>query len=598
MYSSNESVTAGSGTTEAQPLLPKLSSHLCCKCYQKSHTWCLFSLPSKAVGLILAWTLIVSVIYAAMLSIAAALIGHSVGSNSFNKTNPITSPLCILYSLLAVIAMLYPLSGFMADVWCGRFKAVMIGLSCLLLSATIAIGLFVWYSKGYNHKLIVPLKEAAPIYAIGLCVGPFIVVGLAAYHANFIQLGLDQLVEKPSKYLSLFVHWAMWIDVVGTTVVVLCFAFLECLSINNKQDIAILVTPSIIVFCFPFILVLSCWKYRWFIAVPAQHNPYKTVVKVLNFARKHKWPLQRSAFTYCDDEKPSRIDFAKERYGGPFTTEQVEDVKTFLRILALILTLAPLLIMDIPSSYIGFTMFGLHTGYLEDFRHRCTIWAILESGALKYITGTLLLPCYILFHFSILEQKIKIFIRLLIGLVLYFLGLLSMLIIDLGGHLRFVDNQGTGSHCMFTFMRVNSTVLYPVLEMHWAVLIPPNILLGIGPPIVMTTVLEFISAQSPQSMKGLLIGVFFSIKGIFQLISTLALLLFSANGIWAGGHAKEHPPVTNCGFSYLLFVCVAALIGLILFSVVAKRYKYRERDDRPYDQSQIEEIFYRRTLMH
>ena len=133
--------------------------------------------------------------------------------------------------------------------------------------------------------------------------------------------------------------------------------------------------------------------------------------------------------------------------------------------------------------------------------------------------------------------------------------------------------------------------------MHCTVLISPNILLGIGPPIVMTTVLEFISAQSPQSMKGLLIGVFFSIKGIFQLLSTLSLFLFSANGIWAGGHAKEHPPVTNCGFSYFLFVCVAAMIGLILFSVVAKRYKYRQRDDRPYDQSQIEEIFYRRTLM-
>ena len=40
------------------------------------------------------------------------------------------------------------------------------------------------------------------------------------------------------------------------------------------------------------------------------------------------------------------------------------------------------------------------------------------------------------------------------------------------------------------------------------------------------------------------------------------------------------------------FICVAGVVGLILFSVAAKRYKYRERDDRPYDQSQIEEILY------
>ena len=34
---------------------------------------------------------------------------------------------------------------------------------------------------------------------------------------------------------------------------------------------------------------------------------------------------------FCEDKLPSRFDFGKSKYGGPFTTEQVEDVKTFLR---------------------------------------------------------------------------------------------------------------------------------------------------------------------------------------------------------------------------------------------------------------------------
>ena len=98
-------------------------------------------------------------------------------------------------------------------------------------------------------------------------------------------------------------------------------------------------------------------------------------------------------------------------------------------------------------------------------------------------------------------------------------------------------------------------------------------------------------------MKGLLIGVFFAIKGVFQLISSIMLFPFSSDSIWAKGQMRKHPPVTNCGFSYLLFTIVVALIGLVLFSVVAKRYKYRERDDRPYDQSMVEEIYHRRNLM-
>ena len=39
----------------------------------------------------------------------------------------------------------------------------------------------------------------------------------------------------------------------------------------------------------------------------------------------HKHPLQRSAFTFSENYiQPSRLDFAKGRFRGPFTSEQVE----------------------------------------------------------------------------------------------------------------------------------------------------------------------------------------------------------------------------------------------------------------------------------
>ena len=49
--------------------------------------------------------------------------------------------------------------------------------------------------------------------------------------------------------------------------------------------------------------------------------------------------MKRSAFTFCEEVAPSRIDFGKDQYGGPFSTEEVEDVKTFLRLLLLLVTL-------------------------------------------------------------------------------------------------------------------------------------------------------------------------------------------------------------------------------------------------------------------
>ena len=67
---------------------------------------------------------------------------------------------------------------------------------------------------------------------------------------------------------------------------------------------------------------------------PVVQNPYMLVYKVIKYALQNKHPQRRSAFTYCEDKLLSRIDFGKSKYGGPFTTEQVEDVKTFLRVLA------------------------------------------------------------------------------------------------------------------------------------------------------------------------------------------------------------------------------------------------------------------------
>ena len=68
-------------------------------------------------------------------------------------------------------------------------------------------------------------------------------------------------------------------------------------------------------------------------------NPFKNIYKVLKYSWNHKVPEHRSAFTYWEENIPRRIDLGKNKYGGPFTNEEVEDTKTFLRILPLLLCL-------------------------------------------------------------------------------------------------------------------------------------------------------------------------------------------------------------------------------------------------------------------
>ena len=69
-------------------------------------------------------------------------------------------------------------------------------------------------------------------------------------------------------------------------------------------------------------------------------NPFKLIGQVLNYPRKNKYPKNRSALTYWEEDYPSRLDLSNEKYGGPFSVEQVEDVKTVLRLIPLIVVIS------------------------------------------------------------------------------------------------------------------------------------------------------------------------------------------------------------------------------------------------------------------
>ena len=62
-------------------------------------------------------------------------------------------------------------------------------------------------------------------------------------------------------------------------------------------------------------------------------NPYKKVLQVLYLMAVIKRPVHRSAFSFNGAQPPSRINLTKKVHGGKFTNEEVEDVKTFLRLL-------------------------------------------------------------------------------------------------------------------------------------------------------------------------------------------------------------------------------------------------------------------------
>ena len=102
------------------------------------------------------------------------------------------------------------------------------------------------------------------------------------------------------------------------------------------------------------IIISDCLCQQWLDRTHKVTNPIKLIIQVLNYTRKHIYPERRSAFTYIDEEQPTRMDYGKEKFGGPFTEEEVEDVKTVLRLLPLVmcLTISVIVLELSPKVYL------------------------------------------------------------------------------------------------------------------------------------------------------------------------------------------------------------------------------------------------------
>jgi peptide/histidine transporter 3/4 len=543
-------------------------------------------LPSKGAVLVLFWTLVVGTVYQ-FITAGSILVTHSI-SASHSKVNHSNSHLykgthfevqtffiiCIIFCL---VSFFYPLAGCIADTVIGRYRMVLYSSLFLVCGCvSYSVGSVLYFSNAIRADqatVVYGLKELAAPLLIGFLLT---FIGFSGYQSNYIQLGLDQLQDAPSHSLGLFVHAVVWFLTIGLMLVQLAVAWGTCRF--DQRVIHFLVSlPFVFILALLVLVVVGRWKRQWFHAEPVRHNPYKTVFQVINFSWKHKYPIQYSTYEY-DEEQPSRFDYAKERFGGPFTTEQVEDVKTFLKIISVLLSLGPVFTLTSPTI-LFYANFVEHVTMLDKTNTSCSWkWIVLDMGGLRYLVATLFFPIYIWLLYSALRNRIpKIFTRLLIWILILVICVGSMVFIDLTGHILYYNRKHVGAACLLSHnvMADDDKAATQSLQLPWPVVLLPTALSSVAPIMIVTTTFEFITAQSPYSMKGFLVGVFFAIMGLFRLIGSLILLPFYLPHFWSAEGTSVH--VVNCGFGYLLSICTVGIVGFILFLLVSKKYQYRER---------------------
>ena len=154
----------------------------------------------------------------------------------------------ILYLLMATVFLVYPINGFLADVCCGRFKTVLLCLCLMvftLLIVFLALNILRSFSFNDVHNIV---------YTICLIGFLTFAISSTGYQANYIQFGLDQLLETPSRHQALFVHWVVWCTDMLSGMIVAVGAIIDCGKWS--WDHAVITLVAIIGGCSGLLLLL------------------------------------------------------------------------------------------------------------------------------------------------------------------------------------------------------------------------------------------------------------------------------------------------------------------------------------------------------
>ena len=551
----------------------------CCKAFStclKNHRVCR---RSGAAILILLWNIVVGLVYGIL---QVAIIAVSVSSNlhpQLRTVHRIQIAVAGIAGIAVVQIILFPLGGLLADIWQGRYRIIHFSF------VKITLG-FLLFCAGIALSVSIKHPHNADAIAFTLCT-LLLSLGFAGFQSNAIQFGLDQLQDASNQELSFFLHWYVWTGTLGESMARFLGTVTACGEDKTLRKYYVYPPSCFAAIC--LLLLFLCWYIRRsFHCEPKCDNPYGAVLKVLKFVAKHKYPLRRSAQTYCGDMTPTRMDYANIVFGGPFSVEVVEDVKTFLRMVAMMLMICPVFFYDVSVSSL-FPLYGIHLGgggkKLKPCRAR---WILFESGNISNIVSCLIIPFYIIFLFPKLTRLLpRILHRLVLGIMVLVAAVVIMWLyhlIAIAQNYHTVQNDNETKCLFFEDLDDQSG---KGMNLHSALFAIPEILIGIAFPLVNISVLEFVSAQSPYPMKGLLLGTFYALRGIFILLGCSFTIIFTTNIFEQARHFMD------CGFIFYGMNVFLGFVFLFIALRAIKWYQYRKREETPYDHRYVEDYYSR-----
>ena len=467
-------------------------------------------------------------------------------------------------AMIVISGIILPVAGWISDTYIMRYKVIKLSLLTMWLGSIGYALCKIMYYYGFHSHLFIFMSEGF---------NTLNVISFIIFEANIFQFSFDQISDFSSDEAIFFIRIYLWVNS-------FIFVIHNLLNCFDYEALLILLIPVVLTLCVCSDFLCN----KALVKEPPMHNPLKLIYQVLNYAMKNKKPRIRSAFTYWDDKPYSRIDLAKIKYGGPFTTEKVEDVKTFFRILGVIYVYTFFIGIGIMSynRYLCIFDARYYKPAVEHIDICYKWWVVSRIGLIIIVIGY---PFYSIALHPLLSRlfKLTILSRGALGMSLIIASLLALTTMEFMEELQH-GNQNTTEQACLLEKPITEIINHRNTINYWIIL--PGVTFIHGMYVIIVAGLEFLCAQTPYGMKGLVLSCTYSILGVNYLLGSATITTIAKE------LTKIKEITVGCLFVFLLCSILLAVTLFVIFLVVKYKYKLRLREDHPPSLQYFAERYY------